>query len=277
MKRIVRTVLLLIATLATTLGLALAFSSGSQSGEFIYELNDDGESYSVEFKWWDGYDGKVEELRIPNLYKGKPVTRLQSFSVHPTHHIQKVIIPTSIEYIGSFSSSHSASPFDIEELFFEEGSRCQVIGNYAFANEWTHPPLKKINLPETIKKIGDYAFSGCKETEGLFVPSGVTYIGKGAFENCKRLESVTIPQGFTKIEDDTFSGCTSLTSVVIPDSVTEIGKAAFSGCSLKTVTLPQNLKTIQGSAFSGNDFSEITLPASVTNIGSYAFSYTKTP
>ena len=78
---------------------------------------------------------------------------------------------------------------------------------------------------------------------------GATYrvrkIGEWAFQGCKSLTSVTIPNSVTRIENGAFADCSSLTSVTIPNSVTEIGHWAFEVCTgLTSITIPNRVRSI---------------------------------
>ena len=95
--------------------------------------------------------------------------------------------------------------------------------------------LKAVDLPQSVKTIGENAFSYCISLTSATIPDGVTQIGRYAFRECKNLTSATIPDGVTKIEYGTFSGCGSLTTVTIPESVTKIRQYAFLGCSNLTI------------------------------------------
>ena len=78
-----------------------------------------------------------------------------------------------------------------------------------------------------------------KIATSFVIPDSVTRIGEYAFSNCDSLTSVTIGNSVTTIGDRAFLGCTSLTSIVIPDSVTTIREGAFRGCSaLESLTIP---------------------------------------
>lgn len=73
---------------------------------------------------------------------------------------------------------------------------------------------------------------GCeKNAINVEIPYGITKIGDCAFSRCRELESVTIPDSVTKIGDNAFFDCRSLSSIIIPNSVTNIKKNAFLGCS----------------------------------------------
>ena len=130
-------------------------------------------------------------------------------------------------------------------------------------------------IPDSVTKIGDYAFFRCSSLSDIVIPDSVTDIGKCAFESCSYLSSVVIPDSVTDIGDYAFAGCNSLSNIVIPDSVTDIGKGAFSDCSsLSDIVIPDSVTDIGECAFSDcSSLSDIVIPNSVTDIGDFAFSY----
>ncbi len=130
-------------------------------------------------------------------------------------------------------------------------------------------------IPDSVTKIGDYAFFRCSSLSDIVIPDSVTDIGKCAFESCSYLSSVVIPDSVTDIGDYAFAGCNSLSNIVIPDSVTDIGKGAFSDCSsLSDIVIPDSVTDIGECAFSDcSSLSKIVIPNSVTDIGDFAFSY----
>ena len=65
----------------------------------------------------------------------------------------------------------------------------------------------------------------------MTIPNSVTKIGDYAFMDCTGLTSVTIPNSVTSIGWYAFNGCTGLTSVAFGNSVTSIGDKAFEGCT----------------------------------------------
>ena len=84
------------------------------------------------------------------------------------------------------------------------------------------------NCNAIIETASNTLIAGCKNT---IIPNSVTRIGGYAFSGCTGLTSVTIPNSLTSIGYHMFANCSGLTSVTIPNSVTSIGDYAFSGCS----------------------------------------------
>ena len=110
--------------------------------------------------------------------------------------------------------------------------------------------IKSITLPNSITKIGNYAFQGCWILENITLPNNITNIPLCTFDGCKKLKNIIIPNSVTKIYESAFEDCSSLTNITIPDEVTFIGMSAFSGCtSITSITIPNNIQTICDYAF----------------------------
>lgn len=110
--------------------------------------------------------------------------------------------------------------------------------------------ITSIQIPETVREIGDETFSGCRVLEWVEMPESMREIGKYAFSDCLSLQSVTIPDGITVIGDGTFRGCEALNRVVLPKSLTRISERAFFDCkALETISFPSELSVIETSAF----------------------------
>jgi hypothetical protein len=53
--------------------------------------------------------------------------------------------------------------------------------------------LRRINFPDTLYKIGRYAFSYCLALTEIRIPRNLQKIGEYAFSNCRSLEVVHLP------------------------------------------------------------------------------------
>ncbi len=106
--------------------------------------------------------------------------------------------------------------------------------------------ITSLELPLTIKNIGDFAFDGNAITS-LTLPDSITTIGAYAFR-------------YNAIE-----------TVILPDSVSLIDKQAFLGNPLLNIDLPFKLRIIGDRAFEGNHITNLIIPSNVEAIGSSAF------
>lgn len=172
---------------------------------FIYELNEDGESYSV-----IAYNGNDLNIIIPNGYKYYPITIIKSLSAS---NIKNVTISENI--------------LEISEMAF---MGCEN--------------LISVKLPNSLTKIGFKAFADCKELTRIDIPSNVTNIGTGAFANCISLENIVVSTdntSYKSVDGVLFDfDMTTLflypankqnTNYEIPTSVTTISRLAFTNVS----------------------------------------------
>lgn len=104
-------------------------------------------------------------------------------------------------------------------------------------------------IPEGVRAIGGYAFSGMAAIERVVIPSTVVEIGDGSFSGCKRLKSIEIPMSVESIGSFAFSECASLEQVSLP-GITDIKSSAFHGCrSLRHIDFPHHPISIDSYAF----------------------------
>ncbi len=187
-----------------------------------------------EFSQYLSYLGKPSEhFIIPFTYYEERVTPNVVYEG-----IEKLNFGADVDYIGyAYQSCYgeiylSAAPTVIHTC------QCDV--------------LRTIEIPNSVKEISAYAFSGCISLESITIPNGLTEIGSRTFHCCSSLKSIDIPEGVTVIRDNAFSGCWSLESVTIPNSVTSIEESAFSFCeSLTNITIPDSVTQIYSQAFFG--------------------------
>ena len=161
----------------------------------------------------------------------------------------------------------------IEHVYI--GAGVQNIGDYAF---YGLADIKTVHFEENSKLeiVGEYAFEGCTSLNNITLPNSVTSINDFAFQSCKSLEGeLIIPQNVTTIGLDAYCGCSGLTSVTIPESVTIIGIAAFHGCkNIKNLSIYANISLIPTSCFKYcYGIENVVIPEGVTSIGDYAFGY----
>lgn len=155
------------------------------------------------------------------------------------------------------------------------------IAPYAFYNKST---ISSVEIPESVKIIGEKAFEGCKQvtsfsagypldqvSEDAFSDltnirsltvygnltfyfydkniTSLTITGGGipdtAFASCPKIESLTLQEGVLYIGDHAFSNGFGLSTLNIPDSVTKIGNEAFYNCkNLKSITYGKGIPAL---------------------------------
>lgn len=139
---------------------------------------------------------------------------------------------------------------------------------FGSAFEWCQN-MVTIQLPGSLTRIGDYAFSGCTKLKNISLAS-VNILGNSAFHNCSQLESVSLVS-ITQFGTGIFTKCTLLSSVILPDGLIKIPDAMFADCSnLSTITLPSSVTNIGEGAFRGSGLTEIDL-SNILVIGDSAF------
>lgn len=133
--------------------------------------------------------------------------------------------------------------------------------------------ITSIVLPETVKKIGAFAFDWNVSLVSVDMPDAVKVISSNAFESCYSLENIDLPASLEVIGPMAFYECTGLTGIQIPEGVTRIGSNAFGECkNLESVTLPESLTSIGYYAFINNrKLKSVSIPDSVTELGIGAF------
>lgn len=236
-----------------------------------------------------GYSGSEEDIVIPSVIEGYPVTRIAQQAFYFRENIKSVIIPDSINYIGNSAFLHCSA---LEKVFIPDS--VTNIGAKAFKD---CIKLKEINIPNGITKISDSTFHNCGSLYDITIPDSVTSIGRYAFwgtkyfnmndwesgylyignhliellhthkgaytiregtksiaayalQNCKSLTDISIPDSVVTIGNKAFSDCSSLTNIILPDSVTNIGANAFERCTnLKEINIPDSVTTISHAVF----------------------------
>ena len=123
-----------------------------------------------------------------------------------------------------------------------------------------------------VVEIHAWAFYNNKTLTSVVLPDSVKTIGEGAFTNCSNLRSVSLGGGLTSIGVQAFV-LTNITSIAIPDSVETIGRIAFTRCdSLVSVSIGSGIESIGESAFAEcGQLSSITLPDKAISYGDYVF------
>lgn len=248
-----RSSLFSIALVLILAALALSSCSSEDSSDLRFELNEDGQSYSVygPRNLFFGEQVDLTEVVIPAEYNGKPVTGIKPYAFRQSSNLKSIVIPNSVTSINAYAFSDTA--YYKDESNWTDG--VLYIGNHLIEAKDSISGSYTINA-DTIC-IAESAFGECIGLTSITIPSSVMIICGSAFYGCTNLASITVPDSVTSIGNAAFSNCTGLTSVTIGNSVTSIGEGAFSDCgSLISITIPNNVTSLGKLAF--RDCSNLT-------------------
>ncbi len=169
-----------------------------------------------------------------------------------------------------------------EDFSIEEGTTCIADGAFYYIipynNENRQQAPFKLNLPPSLRSIGDFAFSfnypswfeNTVDTV-CFSSDHPIYIGKYAFDNsCVRdIQSLLIPG--TIIDNCAFSNNLNIKHIpVIKDLV--LGRSVFKSCGITDTIFIEGYTEIPDSLFAYNyDFKAVKLAQGLKVIGTHAF------
>ena len=234
------------------------------------------------------------------------IIKIDDYAFWGCNQLKDIIIPASVIDVGTFSGCYVLNSIGVaaENQNYDSRNNCN-----ALIETSTNTLILGCNntiIPNSIIKIGDYAFGGCDQLKDIIIPASVVEIGKGAFYGCSGLNSIgvaaenenydsrndcnaliekstntlilgcnntIIPNSIIKIGDYAFGGCDQLKDIIIPASVVEIGEGAFYGSGLTSVTIPNSVTKIGNAAFEDcTALTSVTMPEGIKMIADWIFS-----
>ena len=190
-------------------------------------------------------------------------------------------IPASVDTIGSYAFDGAyATQVDAERGTLEFKKTSNGSYNISSIEDYTFRNCRgfkgNLVIPNTVTKIGKYAFSKSAFDGTLTLSAKLTEIGANAFEENAFVGDLTIPDTVTAMGNNVFKNCKYFNgNLTLSKKLTEIPSSAFEGCVLLegSIILPTNLETISTSAFEGceNLTGALEMPNTLTKIGDGAF------
>lgn len=112
--------------------------------------------------------------------------------------------------------------------------------------------LTELEIPSTLKEVGDGCFNGCKGLLTLdFSSTSISELPKECFLGCSGLRIIKLPASLSVIGSSVFSSCEKLDDIVLPSAVTGLGDWCFYNCtSLTSIDIPASVKSINDRCFS---------------------------
>lgn len=167
--------------------------------------------------------GKMPQFIIPD-----GVTNIESNAFADCVSLREIAIPASVTNIGTSILFNTKS---LEKITVDEKNECFYCG------EGVNAIITKKEIKGVVDENEEHynedhdayvLIAACKNT---VIPDTVKKIDDFAFYQMTGLSEISIPSGVTRIGDEAFYGCTSLKNINIPDTVSKIGVNAFAGCN----------------------------------------------
>jgi len=230
---------------------SVAMKNNTISGDIVIpsSVTYSGNTYTVtsvsDYAFSDARD--ITSVSIPGT-----VTSLGNRAFGDCHGLTKITFEESSQplsivcgYYGSFQycdadksvyAYRNLTPNEENSPFYEVtsvtvGGKATTVTSCLFKGQ---DKLTSITIGSSVKSIGNYAFNGCGDRDGvvelvLTLGNNVTSIGTGAFYGCEALKSLTLPSTMKLVDNCAFQ-YSGIYSLVIPAAVDSIGERAFGDC-----------------------------------------------
>jgi hypothetical protein len=100
----------------------------------------------------------------------------------------------------------------------------------------------------SVTSLAQYCFANMQITS-INIPNSITRISNNAFSHCEELETVVLPNTITVLEATCFAWCYKLTNVVLHEGLTDIMTYVFNSCALENVTIPASVNSVLNQSF----------------------------
>lgn len=210
-----------------------------------------------------------------NAFMGTPYTEDLSYAVNCGAYYE-IYVGNVLLYI---IDANVAS--DSYRVTLRENTSAIAYGafEYSYASE--------VVIPESVKYIGNGAFSYCSTLLNVTIPYTVKGIGYNVFEFCMNLTNVTIGSDVEFIGENAFLECESLVEINVDSDNRKYKNDEYGvlftrdgdvlvqypiGNERTEYTVPDGVEMIASGAFeSASNIGKLTLPESLTTVGDYAF------
>ena len=197
--------------------------------------------------------------------------------------VTSVNIPNKITTLNNGAFCYAD---ELKSVTIDSGSQLKVIGDYAFALDFSLPSTQFLSGATNLKTIGDYAFAYCiqpgldddnhiKGLSTVIIPNGVETIGDYCFWNTASIKTVSIPDSVKKISPFAFALQDISTFPKEWDKGISFDKTEGNGSKF-SILVSEGVKEFFKTDSPISELSQpmsVTLPTGITEIGESAFEY----
>lgn len=181
----------------------------------------DGQGGMVLLRW----PRLARPAHLPRTVAGRPLTAIAATAFAPLH------IPEE-KFGEMYSSPVSFSVF------------CMRMGRYTTTESQDEGGPEEITLPDSITRIGPYAFWRCTRLNRISLPPEIPELPAGCFGECTALEEICLPVRLRAIgwipaladqvmpDVGVFAGCHALRELTLPAGVQALGAHTFNSSGL---------------------------------------------
>ena len=209
---------------------------------------------------------------------GTSVSEIGAYAFADCAALAEISLPDSVKTIGSYAFSGCTALTGFARIgtslssigrdaFKDSGFFADASADAVYVGAWfvgcKSGDMQKNSVKDGTVGIADYALAGCEKFgDALILPDSVKYIGEGAFSSSKKLNVAVIGSGAVTLGARAFEDCTALTRVILgsyrtgdsagidKSSLVSVGDYAFRKCAnLASVEIPQTVERIGVFAF----------------------------
>lgn len=195
-----------------------------------------------------GFNAIYECGGLTEIVFGEGLEEIASEAFYRCPQLQTLRLPASVKSIGeafvvncqgikSYQLAGSNSYYKVVEGVLYNAAGTTLIAYPAAADR------ESFTLPESVTRIGDYAFAYTVTLQSIQLGQKVTEMGRRAFYTSEALAgSISIPGTIRVVADSAFYQCDYLTEVTFEEGIEVIGKDAIGHCArIEKVSIPSTM------------------------------------
>ncbi len=185
--------------------------------------------------------------RLKKVNLPESVVSIQENAFTSCDDLQSIYIPKSVKYIeyGAFYGCIGLNSVvvDKDNKNYDSRNNCNGIietetNELIFGNQNT-------KIPNSVTRIGEWAFAGQSLLTTVDIPNSVTSIGSWAFDE-SGLKSMVMPNSIIALGTNVFMYCQALETLVFSESLEIISGFMLNQChALKSITIPASVKVVE--------------------------------